>query len=314
MKNIFALTKRNCLLFLRSKSTVFFSFFSSIILVVLYFLFIAKLYAQGFNELVDGIMNSKQLNFAIYSQMIVGVLVINSVSLSVGMFTFMAIDFEKRKTDAFLLTKATKFQLIISYLLSALLVSFVLNLFMFILAVLIIGIATSYWLSAGAFFAVVGVLIILTVVSCSIMLLITTLVRSSTALGVINGIIGTILGFLCGIYMPYSNMGNGAKYVGSFLPFTHFAIWLKQIVLNNVFYQLNLPDEFVSVVREQCFSAENIGFCGLNAPLWVMILIGSIFALICIGISIFLINTKGFSGQPKHINDKKKKDLLKKSK
>lgn len=311
MKNIFALTKRNCLLFLRSKSTVFFSFFSSIILIVLYFLFIAKLYAEGFNEIVDGIMNSKQLNFAIYSQMIVGVLVINSVSLSVGMFTFMAIDFEKRKTDALLLTKATKFQLILSYLISALAVSFLLNFFMFIVAVIIIGIATSYWLSAGAFFAVVGVLIILTIVSCSIMLLITTLVRSSTALGVINGIIGTILGFLCGIYMPYSNLGNGAKYVGSFLPFTHFAIWLKQIVLGDVFSQLQLPPEFASVVRENCFSAENVGFCGLNAPLWLMILLGVVFAIICIVFSIFLLKTKAFNSQNKSMSDKKKKFNLK---
>lgn len=311
MKNIFALTKRNCLLFLRSKSTVFFSFFSSIILIVLYFLFIAKLYAEGFNEIVDGIMNSKQLNFAIYSQMIVGVLVINSVSLSVGMFTFMAIDFEKRKTDALLLTKATKFQLILSYLISALAVSFLLNFFMFIVAVIIIGIATSYWLSAGAFFAVVGVLIILTIVSCSIMLLITTLVRSSTALGVINGIIGTILGFLCGIYMPYSNLGNGAKYVGSFLPFTHFAIWLKQIVLGDVFSQLQLPSEFASVVRENCFSAENVGFCGLNAPLWLMILLGVVFAIICIVFSIFLLKTKAFNSQNKSMSDKKKNFSLK---
>ena len=127
MKNIFALTKRNCLLFLRSKSTVFFSFFSSIILVVLYFLFIAKLYAQGFNELVDGIMNSKQLNFAIYSQMIVGVLVINSVSLSTGMFTFMARDLETQKTNAFMLTKAKAVEITLSYLISALIVSFLLN-------------------------------------------------------------------------------------------------------------------------------------------------------------------------------------------
>ena len=88
MRNIYAMIKRNCILFLRSKQVVFFSFFSALILIVLYFLFIANLYAQGFNESAGMELSSNQINFAIYVQMIMGVLVIKRIHTSIILHNF----------------------------------------------------------------------------------------------------------------------------------------------------------------------------------------------------------------------------------
>lgn len=300
MKNILVLTKRNCLLFLRSKQVVFSSLLSSIILIALYFLFIANLYSQGFNEQLGSNLTSSQINSLIYMQMIMGVLVINSVSLSTGMFTFMARDFETQKTNSFLLTKTKPFQITLSYLISALIVSFLLNFFTLIVSVILIGAITGVWLGGGAFFSIFGVLIITTIIGCAVMLLITSLVRSSVAIGVISGFLGTILGFLCGIYMPYSNMGKGAVYVGSLIPFTHLTIWLKQIALGDIFNQFGIPTEMQNSILEQWFSAGNVGLCGANIPLWGMILMSVGFALVCFGISIWLlVRMFGKSKNPK---------------
>lgn len=288
MRNIYAMIKRNCVLFLRSKQVVFFSFFSALILIVLYFLFIANLYAQGFNESAGMELSSNQINFAIYVQMIMGVLVINSVSLSTGMFTFMAEDLEKSKTDAFLMTNAKPFHLVISYLVSGFLVSFILNFLMLALSIIIIGASTTFWLGAGAFFSVMGALLLTSFIGCSVMLLITILVKSSPAMGVINGILGTLLGFLCGIYMPYSNMGKGVAYVGSLLPFTHLSIWLKQLVLTDAFAQLGMTNQISQMMQDKWFSAGNIGFLGMDLPLWAMLLISSVFAFVCLVIAVLL--------------------------
>ncbi len=292
MNKIYSLTKRNCLLFLRSKATFFFSLFSSIIMIALYFLFIAKLYAQGFNELAGTDLTSNQLNFAIYSQMIMGVLVLNSVSLSAGVFTFVAYDLEKRKVDAFLIAKIKPSQLILSYLLSSLIISFALNFLTLAISVIIIGAATTFWLSAGTFFYLVGALIVITLISCAIMLLITILVRTSAAIGVINGIMGTLLGFLCGIYMPYTNLGSAAKYVGSCLPFTHMTIWLKQIVLNDVFAQFGMSAEISEIMKDAWFSAGNVGFVGLNVPLWGMLLLSAAFGAGCLAVAVLLLKKR----------------------
>lgn len=305
MKNIMALTKRNCLLFFRSKATVLSSLCSSLILIALYFLFIANLYAQGMNELFAVSLSSKQINAMIYIQMIVGVLVINSVSLTTGMFCTMAADLERGKTESFLITKCKPIQLLLSYLFAAVIVSFVINILMFIIAVIIIGALTGYFISATAFFSAFGVLIITTFVSCAIMLLFTTIARSSTAIGVINGFAGSILGFLCGIYIPFSNLGKAAVYVGSFLPFTHLTIWFKRIVLKDVFVFANIPQETGEKIMEVGFSAGEVGLCGLNIPLWGMILFSCLFAVIAFVIAIFLLHRQLVSTKNKPLKFKK---------
>jgi len=289
MKKILALTKRNCLLFLRSKEVVFSSLLSSVILIALYFLFIARLYSDGLNESSGLALTSKQIDAAIYLQMVMGVLVINSVSLSTGMFTFTARDFESHKTEAFLLTRTTPRDLTCSYLISALIVSFLLNLLTYFVSLIIIGAVTGVWLGAGAFFEIIGGLILTTVIGCCVMQLITTIVRSSAAISVISGFLGTILGFLCGIYMPYSNMAEATEYVGSFLPFTHLTIWLKQIALGDIFSQFGLPTEIAEVVQKDAFSAGNIGLCGADIPLWGMILFSTGVAVICFAVSVCLL-------------------------
>lgn len=290
MKNVFALIKRNCLLFIRSKQVLFSSLLSGIIMIALYFMFIANLYSQGFNDSMGLDLTQKQIDAAIYLQMIMGVLVINSISLSTGMFTFMAKDFETRKTEAFLLTKAKSVQVTLSYLISAITVSFALNFIVLIISIILIGAITGVWIGFVTFLEITGVLVIVTLVGCAIMLFITSLVRSSVAIGVISGILGTVLGFLCGIYMPYSNMGKGAMYVGSLLPITHFAIWLKQIALGNIFSQFGISQEVSEIVLDKAFSAGNIGLCGADLPLWLMLVLGVVFSIACFIASMFLIS------------------------
>lgn len=288
MRNIFELTKRNCRQYFRSKQVIFSSLISSIIIIALYFLFIANLYSQGFNDAAGTFLTQKQIDAMIYMQMIMGVLMINSISLSMGMFSFMARDFETRKTQAFLLTRAKPVEITLSYLISALLISLLLNGFTLAISLVIIGASTGVWLGVGALFAVLGALLTTTIVSCAVMLLVLTLVRSSLAAGIINGILGTILGFLCGIYMPYVNMPKGASYIGSFLPFTHLTIWLKQIALGDLCRQFGVNDYGADMIH-MWFSAENVGLCGANVPLWVMILLSLTVAVICFVVSMFLI-------------------------
>lgn len=293
MKKILTLTKRNIKLFLRDKATVFFSFLSTLILIMLYFLFIAKIYTSGMdNPDAGGIamsLDENAKNFIVYLQMMAGVLVLNSMSLATGAFSTIAKDFENKRIDSFLLTPVKTHELILSYFATGLIVSFVINTFTWILSFIIIGIATGYWVAFGVFLMVLIVLFTASLISCSIMILVTTLVKSSTAIGVVNGIAGTFFGFLCGIYMPYGNLGEGTKAVGSFLPFSHLTVWLKQVMLDNAFSQVGITGEFKDILFRDYFSAESIGFCNLSAPLWLMVLLSGIFGLVCLSASYILL-------------------------
>lgn len=293
MNVILALLKRNIKLFFRDKAAVFFSFLSTLILVALYFLFIAKIYTEGMDSPeMGGIpmpLGASAKDFIVYLQMMAGVLILNSMSLATGTFATIARDFENKHIDNFLLTPAKTHEIIISYFAAGLIVSFVMNVFTWALTYFIIGAATGHWVAAGTFFMVVLVLFIASLISCSLMLLVTALVKSSAAIGVMNGILGTFFGFLCGIYMPYGNLGEGTKAVGSFLPFSHLVIWLKRTVLDDAFSQLGIAGAFKDILYRDYFTAESIGFCGLPAPLWLMVFASGLFGLVCMAVSYVLL-------------------------
>ncbi|MDR1409933.1 MAG: hypothetical protein LBJ12_06690 [Oscillospiraceae bacterium] len=71
--------------------------------------------------------------------------------------------------------------------------------------------------------------------------------------------------------MPYSSLGKGTETVGSFLPYTHLTIWLKQVLFGDASIRLKLPEDLREVILGDFFSAKNIGFCGLDVPLGVML-------------------------------------------
>jgi len=281
IRTIFALTSRNVKSFLRDRAAVFFSFLSTLILVALYFLFIARMFKAGLDQ-HEGVFSAGATNYLVYMQMMAGVLILNSMSLSVGVFNTIARDFESRKVDSYLLTPARPREITASYFAAGFIVSFALNLFTWIVSFALIGILTGMWASAGTFFAAAGILAVASLVSGSLMILITALVKSPAAIGVIGGISGTFLGFLCGIYMPYSTFGDGMKAVGSVLPFTHLTVWLKQTMLNDGLAKLGVAGELKDTVMGEYFSAKSVGFLGLDAPLYAMLLLCGAFALACL--------------------------------
>ena len=281
MRTIFLFIRRSVLLFLRDKATVFLSFLSTIILIALYFLFIGKSYADGMAETAGSALSTNTIFSLVYIQMIVGVLVLNSLSLSIGAFSTIAHDFENRTVDSFLLTPIKPASLLIAYFSGGFIISFILNTFTWLLSIVIIGAMFGYWVGIAAIFAVIGILIFASVVSCSLMMLFTALVKSSAAIGVFSGVAGTFLGFLCGIYMPYELLGKGVEKVGSVLPLTHITIWLKQIVLDDAFIKLGIADAFQSMMLNT-FSAQEVGLIGLDVPLSGGLIYTALIALVCL--------------------------------
>jgi len=295
MSAVTTLTKRNLRLFLREKRAVFLSFLSALIVIALYFLFLAKVYKNGMNGTVDGDAISiadGAKSFIVYLQMMAGVTILNSMSLAVGAFSVISKDFENKHIDCLLLTPVRIHETIVSYFATGFIASFAINVFAWGLSIAVIGIGTGYWLSAGSFAYSLFVLFVSSLVSCSFMLLVTVLIKSSSALGVVNGVSGTFFGFLCGIYIPFDSLGEATKAVGSVLPFSHLTIWLKRVALDDAFGQVGISGEVKNILYRNYFSAENIGFLSHPAPLRLMVFLSVMLGLLCLAVSCILLNRR----------------------
>lgn len=274
MYDLISLTKRHMIKFLRDKTAVFFSFLSVLILLALYFLFIGEQYT---NDPDLAFLTQNEKVFITAGIMMGGILVINTVSLSLGIMGNIITDLELHKLDAFLVTPVKRYKIILSYYLSAILVTSVLSIFMWSLTVLYVGLTAGYWYTLTEIFIVIIMLIIFTFVSSSMMIYLTTLMKSVNAFGTLSGILGTFIGFACGIYMPLIQLGTGVKYIASVIPFTHMSIELKQVLLERPYEIMashGIPDQDMDFIR-QVYGSSEIGVLGMNTPMWI-ISIGSV--------------------------------------
>jgi len=279
MHDLVSLTKRHVLKFLRDKAAVFFSFLSVLILLALYFLFIGKSYTSGTDL---NMLSQSEKTYIIAGIMMGGILVINTLSLSLGIMGNLITDLEQKKLDAFLVTPVKRYKIIVSYYLSAILVTSVLSIFMWFLTVLYVGISSSFWYPISTILVVILILILFTFISASLMVYLVTLIKSVNAFGALSGVLGTFVGFMSGIYMPLVVLGKSMQYVASVIPFTHMAIILKSILLEGpyeVMVNKGIPEEAMSSLR-MAYGSEEIGVLGFNVPMFLIMIASLLISLL----------------------------------
>ncbi len=274
MFELWSLTKRHMLRYLKDRAAVFFSFLSVIILLALYILFIGQSYT---NDLPDAI-SDELTTFIIVSLTMGGVLVINSMSLSLGIMGTFVEDISKRNIDAFLVTPIKRWKIIISYYLSAIIVTSILSLVMWGLTIVYVGVASGYWYSLMVIIKASGLLIFYTFVSSSFMIFLVTLLKSVNAFGALSGILGTFVGFTSGIYMPLRLLPVAIQRVASINPFSHMSIVLKQVLLEEPINQMvGILGGQVSDYEEMLsyYGSLDIGVFGFDVSMfWIFLGIG----------------------------------------
>lgn len=266
MYDLLSLVKRHTLAFLRDKTAVFFSFLSVIILLGLYFLFIGRQYTS---DLPDTISEGTK-TFLSVSVIMGGVLVINTVSLALGVMGNIITDLQYKRLDAFLVTPVKRYKIILSYYITSIMVTSILTLSMWGLTVLYVGIIGGHWYSLLTVIKVSGLIVFFTFISASLMIFLTTILKSVNAFGALSGVLGTLIGFMSGIYMPLFVLGKSMVYVASVVPFTHMTILLKQILLKEP-YAL-LPDGVADQISV-FYGTREVGLFGQSFPMfWLMMI------------------------------------------
>jgi len=265
MYDLSSLVKRNILIFLRDKTAVFFSFLSVIILLALYFLFIGRQFTSGteFQGMSDHLKT-----YLSTSVIMGGVLVINTVSLSLGVMGNIITDMEYKVLDGFLVTPVRRSKIVLSYYISSNFVTATLTFMMWMITVLYVGVFSGYWYSLETILKVTGLIVLYTFISSTLMIFIVTRLKSVNAFGTLSGVLGTLIGFMSGIYMPIIVLGQSMAYVASLVPFTHMTILLKQVILSGPYQEIG-PQMAEGVAP--FYGTNEIGILGLDVHLGVIL-------------------------------------------
>ena len=215
-----ALLKRNFLLYARNRSGVFFSLLGALISFLLYIIFLQKNLTDVWSQLPD---NTSLLN----NWLMGGTLAVTGITTSFAALTQMVQDRENQVDQDLFLTDLGRWGLELSYLISSFVISFVMQVFMFIIMSL--------------YFQEIPVMSHLLEISLLMLLssLLSTLVnalliyhfQSVDSLGKLATIVGTASGFLVGTYVPMGILPNFAQVLMKCTPATYIASLYRQVLM-----------------------------------------------------------------------------------
>ncbi|UDN58809.1 ABC transporter permease [Clostridioides sp. ES-S-0010-02] len=220
---MFNIAQRNIMIFLRNKRGVFSSFLGAIIVISIYVIFLGE-------NLKEGYPNIKDIDILMNSWAMAGIISVVSVTTTMGSFGVTVLDKELKRNKDFYCSPVKTRELVGGYILSSYLIGVIMSIFTFILAEIYIVSSGGQFLPMLSIIKVIGV-ILLTVLSSSAMIFfIVNLLNSIDTFSTASTIIGTLIGFLTGIYIPIGSLPQAVQTLIKLFPISHGTVLLRQII------------------------------------------------------------------------------------
>ena len=224
-----ALLKRNFTLYFRNRSGVFFSLLGALISFLLYIIFLQKNLTDAWSQLPD---KTSLLN----NWLMGGTLAVTGITTSFTALTQMVQDREHQVDQDLFLTDLGSWGLQVSYLISSIVISFVMQLFMFVVMSLYFQ-EVPVWSQIAE---VALIMLLSSVLSSLVNAILIHRFQSVDSLGKLATIVGTASGFLVGTYVPLGVLPNFAQLLMKCTPATYIASLYRQVLMKE-----QLADTFV---------------------------------------------------------------------
>ena len=215
-----ALLKRNFILYFRNRSGVFFSLLGALISFLLYIIFLQKNLTDAWTQLPE---NTKLLN----NWLMGGTLAVTGITTSFTALTQMVQDPENQVDQDLFLTDLGSWGLQVSYLISSIIISFVMQVFMF--AVMSLYFRESPVISYLP--EITLIMLLSSLLSSVVNILLIYRFQSVDSLGKLATIVGTASGFLVGTYIPIGVLPDFAQIIMKCTPATYIASLYRQILM-----------------------------------------------------------------------------------
>ena len=215
-----ALLKRNFILYFRNRSGVFFSLLGALISFLLYIIFLQKNLTDSWSQLPN---STNLLN----NWLMGGTLAVTGMTTSFTALKQMVQDRENQVDQDLFLTDLGNWALQASYLISSIVISFVMQVFMY--AVM------SFYFKESPVISYLPEIALIMLLSSLLSSLVNVLLiyrfQSVDSLGKLATIVGTASGFLVGTYIPIGVLPDFAQIIMKCTPATYIASLYRQVLM-----------------------------------------------------------------------------------
>ena len=240
---------RNLRLFFRDRLNVFFSLLSGLILFLLYTLFLARLQVDALAAQFPQATEGQVLGF-IDSWMFSGIVLLTSVTAGMGAMSLLVEDGQTGRFKDFLVSPIRRGQLVLGYLISAMVIALVMSGVVLVLSVLYLGLFDDVWLGIDRILTIMLITALCCFAFTALTAFVVSFVRTSGAFSAFATVVGTIIGFIAGAYIPIGSLPPTVGDVINVLPFAQGAMLLRRQFSTDALATLTDVPQAADAVRE----------------------------------------------------------------
>ncbi len=215
---------RNLKVFFRDKTAVFFSLLAVFIVLGLYIFFLGDVW-------VDSFPNIKGVKNLMNCWIMAGLIGVTSVTANMGAFGTMIEDKSKNKIKDFYVSPIKKSKIVGGYIISSFIVGSMMSVLTLIISQIYLAYSGVDVLNFKELIEVFLVILITSLSNSAMILFIVSLFNSEKAFSTASTIVGTLIGFITGIYLPISMLPDSVQIIVKLFPTSHGISILRQIFM-----------------------------------------------------------------------------------
>lgn len=227
------LIKRNLKIYFANKIGVLMSCLGALISFFIYIGFLK----QNLTSSYQSLPNAKE---TLDLWMMSGITSIAGITTSFQALGQLVKDRESRTWDDLSLTDLTPFQINLSYLVSSIFISILMQIITFFIMAIYFILVDNITITITALLPGLSFIVLGSVGASTTNLIIVDVIHSSTTFSRLSAIIGTASGFMIATYMPYGTLSKSAQFVVKLFPSSYEAVSLRNFLLNKLI-QKSLP-------------------------------------------------------------------------
>ena len=215
---------RNLKVFFRDKTAVFFSLLAVLIVLGLYIFFLGDVWVDSFPNII-GVKNLMNC------WIIAGLIGVTSVTANMGAFGTMIEDKSKNKIKDFYVSPIKKSKIVGGYIISSFIVGSMMSVVTLIISQIYLVYSGVYVLNFKELTEVFLIILMTSLSNSAMILFIVSLFSSEKAFSTASTIVGTLIGFITGIYLPISMLPDSVQIIVKLFPTSHGISILRQIFM-----------------------------------------------------------------------------------
>ena len=245
MSGILGLIKRNLLLFFKDWQSILFSLLTSIIVLVLYLLFLKGTFVVAINKEMEqypglaSMVSEKDIDMFANLLLLTGILGSAMISVPFSCITTLVRDRANKVDYDILATPMKRGQIIFAYFVSAVLSSTLLTGIILTIGLVGIRMQGNIYLNASQVIKAFSIVALGSISASAIFMIIVLFFKTVSACEAFFGILSAASGFVIGAYIPISQFSNGVQTVCNLFPASQITIMLRNILLNGLLEHIN---------------------------------------------------------------------------